>query len=88
MPRCALGVTVLALALLGANVVEHRWTFEDTAVGELPKGWTASKTGEGAGSVWKVTDDPTAPAGSKVLTQTSSEGPNKFFNVCTTDQPV
>ena len=88
MPRPAWGLAVLALVLLGANLVEHRWTFEDSAVGELPKGWTASKTGEGAGSVWKVTDDPTAPAGSKVLTQTSSEGPNRFFNVCTSDEPV
>lgn len=88
MPRRAWGLTVLALALLGADLVEHHWTFDDTAIGTLPKDWTASKTAEGPGSVWKVTEDPTAPVGSKVLTQTSSEGANRQFNCCTSDQPV
>jgi Domain of Unknown Function (DUF1080) len=58
------------------------WDFQDATVGELPKGWTAAKTGEGPGSVWKVQEDTTAPAGGKVLAQTSAEGPNALFNVC------
>lgn len=59
-----------------------RWTFEDAAVGNLPGGWSSDKTGKGEGSVWKVIDDETAPAGSHVLAQTSSAGPSRLFNLC------
>ncbi|MCH8922306.1 MAG: DUF1080 domain-containing protein [Planctomycetes bacterium] len=59
-----------------------RWTFEDATLGNLPGGWTADKTGKGEGSVWKVIDDESAPAGSHVLAQTSSAGPNRLFNLC------
>ncbi len=59
-----------------------RWTFEDATVGKLPGDWTSEKTGKGQGSVWKVIDDESAPAGSHVLAQTSSAGPNPLFNLC------
>jgi hypothetical protein len=54
-------------------------------LGELPKGWLAAKTGQGPGSVWKVLEDKSAPAGTKVLAQTSSEAPNRLFNLCVAD---
>ena len=65
-------MTLWLCCLMAGLVTAEDWKFEDAKVGELPKGWTAAKTGEGAGSVWKVLDDASAPAGSKVLAQTSS----------------
>lgn len=56
--------------------------FDVAAVGSLPAGWTAAKTGTGDGSVWKIQEDATAPLGKKVLTQTSSAGPSPLFNLC------
>jgi len=55
---------------------------DDAKVGGLPEGWVAAKTGEGAGSVWKIVEDPTAPHGNKVLAQISDQGPNRIFNLC------
>jgi hypothetical protein len=65
---------------------ERTWTFEDAKVGKLPVGWFSAKTGKGQGSVWKVQEDESAPAGAKVLTQTSSKGPNPLFNLCVPDK--
>ncbi|MSQ94486.1 MAG: DUF1080 domain-containing protein [Gemmataceae bacterium] len=62
-----------------------RWDFEDAAVGKLPPGWTATKTGKGEGSVWKVAEDKTAPKGPKVLAQTAA-GPNSLYNLCVADK--
>ncbi len=64
------------------------WVFEDAQAGRLPAGWQADKTGEGPGSVWKVVEDATAPAGPHVLAQTSSEGPRPLFNLCVLQNPV
>jgi len=61
------------------------WDFEDATVGKLPKGWTADKTGEGEGSVWKIVEDKLAPKGPKVLAQTS-ESPGPLFNLCVADE--
>ncbi len=65
-----------------------RWTFEDTKVSQLPEGWSAAKTGEGQGSVWKVVEDETAPEGPNVLAQTSDEGARALFNLCVLDEDV
>lgn len=77
---------VTGVLLLGAAAPTTRWDFEDARPGRLPDGWTAAKTGEGPGSVWKVLVDPTAPSGPKVLAQTSSEGPRRLFNLCVADR--
>ena len=71
------------MAVLGLAAAEEpkKLTFESAKVGELPKGWTAAKTGDGAGSVWKVVEDKDAPGG-KALAQTSGEGSGSFFNLC------
>lgn len=50
-------------------------------LGQLPPHWTATRTGQGPGSVWKVVEDATIPGG-KVLAQTSNQGPNRLFNLC------
>ncbi|MBI3465826.1 MAG: DUF1080 domain-containing protein [Planctomycetes bacterium] len=80
-------LTVVGCVLLGANtaLAEDTWNFEDAQIGKLPEGWSSAKTGKGPGSVWKVTEDESAPAGSKVLTQTSPDGPNPLFNLCVAD---
>ena len=74
---------VAAMFLVAADKPKsQRWDFEDAKVGGVPKGWSSAKTGKGPGSVWKVVEDKSAPKGSKVLAQTSSEGPNRLFNLC------
>ncbi|MGD0898784.1 MAG: family 16 glycoside hydrolase [Thermoguttaceae bacterium] len=74
MPLSALAAAPFIMSLDGA------------AVGELPRGWSAAKTGQGPGSAWKVVEDATAPAGKKALAQTSDQGPNRLFNLCVADQ--
>jgi hypothetical protein len=73
---------LMGLALVASSEGAESWDFQDGTVGELPKRWSAAKTGEGPGSVWKVQEDTTAPAGTKVLSQTSAEGANGLFNLC------
>lgn len=78
---------VAAMFLVAADKPKsQRWDFEDAKVGGVPKGWSSAKTGKGPGSVWKVVEDKSAPKGSKVLAQTSSEGPNRLFNLCVADE--
>ena len=62
------------------------WDFEDVAVGQLPAHWSSAKAGEGEGSVWKVIEDKTAPAGGHVLAQAAA-GPRPLFNLCVADAP-
>ena len=59
--------------------VSFAMALNETKPGELPAGWTAAKTGDGPGSVWKVAEDAD---GRKVLAQTSDQGPNRLFNLC------
>ena len=50
---------VLLLFVGGAvadDAKPRKWDFEDATVEKLPKGWTAAKTGDGEGSVWKVVE--------------------------------
>ncbi len=69
---------MLAAVLVGCSTASAPAPFamslDDAKVGQLPPGWTAAKTGQGSGSVWKVLEDPTAPGGKKVLAQTSDQG--------------
>lgn len=84
---CLLSSTILLIP--GAAPVhaadDREWGFEDAPVGELAPGWSAAKTGEGPGSLWRVLEDDSAPSGTHVLTQTSSAGPNRLFNLCVAD---
>jgi 3-keto-disaccharide hydrolase len=51
-------------------------------VGKVPKGWTATQTGKGEGSVWKVIEDKTAPSKSGYALAQTAESPNAVFNLC------
>ena len=78
-------VLLLLTGLASAEEVKPvKHDFETATVGSVPKGWTATKTGEGDGSVWKVVEDKTAPKGPKVLAQTA-ESPGPMFNLCVVD---
>ena len=68
----------------GSDCAAQTWSFEDDDVGKLPRGWTAAKTGDGEGSVWKVTEDKSAPSGARVLAQVA-KGPSPLFNLCIAD---
>lgn len=81
-PYCCLTVVACVLLAAATAVADETWTYEDAAAGKLPDGWSRAQTGKGEGSVWKVRQDESAPAGANVLTQTSSAGPNPLFNLC------
>src|SRR4051812_44270452 len=51
-------------------------------VGKVPAGWKAAQTNKGAGSVWKVVEDETAPSKTgRALAQTA-DSPAAVFNLC------
>jgi hypothetical protein len=77
----ALGTGVLSEAELNAQT----WDFEDAELGKPPAGWTAAKTGDGEGSVWKIVEDTSAPNGARVVAQTAA-GPRALFNLCVVDE--
>jgi hypothetical protein len=78
-------VTALAYAPARSRAADPwRLVLAQGDVGRLPDGWTATKTGEGPGSVWQVVADETA-AGGLVLAQVSPEGPDPLFNLCVAD---
>lgn len=64
-----------------------RIDFENATVGALPPGVTTGLTGAGGPVAWSVLDDPTAPAGPKVLAQTSSDKTDYRFPLAIFDQP-
>jgi hypothetical protein len=77
---------VAVLAAVAAFAAEpFQLELKSAKVGELPMGWQAAKTHEGAGSVWKAIDDSTAPGG-KALAQVSADGPNPLFNLCIAEE--
>ncbi len=72
---------LLLFCMILLATMPTQWDFEQSPVGQLPAGWSAAKTGEGMGSIWKVLAGDT----SQVLAQTSSAGPNGLFNLCVAD---
>ena len=61
-------VAVAAFLLFGDPAMAEDSTFDRDAVGSVPAGWVATKTGRGAPR-WAVEEDPTAPSKSKVVKQ-------------------
>ncbi len=53
--------------------------FEGDQVGSVPPGFSPGLTGKGAPPDWKVVDDPTAPAGPRVVAETSGDRTNDRF---------
>jgi hypothetical protein len=62
--------------------------FESATVGALPPGITGALTGSGAAAAWIVLEDATAPAGPKVLAQTSTDKTDYRFPLAIFDAPV
>ena len=50
-----------------------------------PVGFTQARTGRGGTGAWEVKEDDTAPSGTKVLAQTSSDATNYRFPLCVYD---
>jgi hypothetical protein len=71
--------TLAALALLAASLSgaqgrqETPLTFEDVPTGAPPPGFSFALTGGGGPVRWVVLEDPSAPAGGKVLAETSQD---------------
>jgi len=65
-----------------------RIDFETAATGALPSGVTAALTGSGGPVAWAIVEDPTAPAGPKVLAQISTDKTDYRFPLAIFDAPV
>ncbi len=65
-----------------------RIDFEGIPNGQLPAGITTALTGAGGPVKWAVLDDPTAPAGPKVLAQTSADRTDYRFPLAIFDAPA
>jgi hypothetical protein len=62
--------------------------FEDAAVGQLPAGISTALTGSGGPVKWSVVEDATAPAGARVLAQTSTDRMDNRFPLAIFEAPV
>ncbi len=65
-----------------------RIDFEGAAPGALPPGVTSALTGSGSPAAWAIVEDPTAPAGPKVLAQTSTDRTDYRFPLAIFEAPV
>ena len=62
-----------------AQAQPRRFDFEEVAVGAPPTGFAFALTGGGAPVRWAVVEDPSSPAGPKVLTETSKDRTSDRF---------
>lgn len=74
-------LTVLVAAGTGPVVFD----FEGDGSGAVPAGFSPALSGDGKPGVWKVVDDPGAPAGPKVVAQTDADRTNYRFPVLVLD---
>jgi hypothetical protein len=83
-------IVVLA-ACLGAGstaaqqTTTSRFDFERGQAGLVPPGFTPGLTGKGPPPVWKIVEDPTAPAGSRAVAETSGDRTNTRFPLLVLD---
>jgi len=78
---------LLAVSLEARAGQAQSFRFARTDVGKVPAGWTATQTHQGAGSVWKVVADDTAPSGTALVLAQTAESPNQVFNLCVAVNP-
>ncbi len=65
-----------------------RLDFENTPVGTLPAGVALALTGSGGPVAWSIVEDASAPAGPRVLAQTSTDKTDYRFPLAIFDRPV
>jgi hypothetical protein len=70
---------VLAGHGAAAQSQPRRFDFEDAKVGGQPQGFSFALTGGGAPVRWAVLEDPSSPAGPKVLAETSKDRTDDRF---------
>jgi 3-keto-disaccharide hydrolase len=77
---------ILALGLAGTSTAESEkprtFPFGKNDQGKVPTGWKTDRTGKGAGSVWKVVADDTAPSRTGHALAQTAESPGSMFNLC------
>jgi hypothetical protein len=91
--RLAVGVTMLGIVFLvqacatlqqSESMNRHaRFDFEGYALGQTPADFTADLTADGGPVRWVIIEDPTAPAGAKVLAQLSEDTTSRRYPLCT-----
>jgi hypothetical protein len=59
--------------------------FEKDQPGKPPQGFSCALTGQGSAPAWVIEEDPTAPAGGKVLAETSAQSKSSRFPLCVYD---
>lgn len=83
--RAALVLAILASlvpdAALAQTASPLRLDFEGAETGALPESVHAALTGKGGPVTWTIVEDPTAPAGRKVLAQTSTDATDYRFPI-------
>jgi hypothetical protein len=72
----------MAAGFVAAAEPSPGWKLNKDSLGKLPTGWTAAKTGQGEGNVWKVVADDTAPSKSGLVLAQTAAGPSALFNLC------
>jgi hypothetical protein len=75
-------ITMMSVPLLSADEKPRTFHFKKDDLGKLPAGWTAAKTGQGEGSVWKVVADDTAPSKTGYALAQTAASPSNVFNIC------
>jgi hypothetical protein len=87
----SMAALALALAAVGASAAEaaatepSRIDFETGTIDAPPPGFTAELTGDGKPVRWVVLEDPSAPAGPKVLAETSGDSTSNRFPLAVLD---
>jgi hypothetical protein len=82
-----LGGTALIASTASAEDA-RRVDFESGQVGGLPAGVTTALTGSGGPVKWAIVEDASAPAGPKVLAQTSADRTDYRFPLAIFDAPT
>jgi hypothetical protein len=82
---------ILTLLLVSPTLAETKATSETTVdfdkfeVGKPPAGFSTALTGGGGPVSWVIKEEPSAPSGGKVLTQTSTDKMDYRFPLCVYD---
>jgi hypothetical protein len=88
MNRVCLVVLALTVAVGAEESKPKMIRFNKDSLDKVPTGWTATKTGKGEGSVWKVVADDTTPSKSGYALAQTAEGPGPLFNLCVHDSTL